>query len=188
MRTMIMIGLWIISECIYSQDMNCYSRVSQNYQEGSIPSIGEIISSILDFKSFSKLYGNTGEFDPFTFKWSPADGRNVTGSTFACLDANSDNVPDLRGVFLRGANSFASDEEDIVSDRQKNPQNMSVNQFQSDTVGYHSHKFEGGVAIGVDTPPGQPGANLQGGDPNKWSKQYHSPRVKAFQQKLDQRM
>ena len=61
--------------------------------------IGEIKQSMLDLAKFTEE--NLGE-------WVLADGRNVAGSTYEAFTGNS-NVPDLRGVFLRGKNNGRSD-------------------------------------------------------------------------------
>ena len=62
--------------------------------------VGTIVASILDEAQFSAQNG-TG--------WILADGRDVSGSNYAVVKGEN-NVPDLRGVFLRGkANGSSRD-------------------------------------------------------------------------------
>lgn len=61
--------------------------------------------------------------------WVLADGRNVSGSTFATLTGSS-NIPDLRGIYLRGKDHG----------RGQNPDgDLAVGTFQDDTFLSHGH-------------------------------------------------
>lgn len=57
--------------------------------------IGQIIASPLDITDFQTYNGDS---------WVLCDGQNVAGSAFA-LFAGTNNVPDLRNEFIRGASS-----------------------------------------------------------------------------------
>lgn len=91
--------------------------------------IGTIVSSFLNWEQFVKATDNN-KFSGSIWNsensfWSPCDGREVPNSSFESL-ANIKNVPDLRGVFLRGLNAFDNNENSNrikpVSDSQKDPQ------------------------------------------------------------------
>lgn len=60
--------------------------------------VGTIIYSVLDETTFQDENDVSGDE-----RWVLADGRSVTGSTYESLTGNS-NIPDLRGVFIRGKN------------------------------------------------------------------------------------
>ncbi len=72
--------------------------------------VGTIITSMLPFAKFRSSMNDAGVWSAGTSKWSPADGRQVLASKYATLLFENNPaqavVPDLRGVFLRGLNSF----------------------------------------------------------------------------------
>ena len=99
----------------------------------SVP-VGTIVASVTPY---SKLPSN---------EWVPADGREIIGSKYQGLTGNQ-SAPDLRGVFLRGINTFDlkyenESPDNKVSDNQKDPTGLrEVYNFQSDEVIKHSHSF-----------------------------------------------
>jgi len=83
---------------------------------------GEVVASMLDEAFFQSVYGPD---------WVLADGRTVTGTWYEELV--SANVPDLRGLFLRGRNydrskASGNAEGDLV-----------MGTFQAFQVARHSH-------------------------------------------------
>lgn len=101
--------------------------------------VGTIIASIFDYQTFTVLNNQTPIFDIIKSKWAPADGRSVVGSEFGRILTN---VPDLRGVFLRGLNQFYKNGEGAptLSGAQADPENSRTSgKFQSDTFTKHKH-------------------------------------------------
>lgn len=131
------------------------SKIDANEIESNIESpIGTIICSLLDFDKFNIATSNnaqspTGEWDSKFSKWAPADGRLVTYSRYSKV-TDKNNLPDMRGVFIRGVNVFDPKEEinpassvKTVSDIQKNPDNPKAGDFQKDEFQKHSHGTAG---------------------------------------------
>ena len=58
--------------------------------------VGSIVSSLLDEANFYATKSNSF--------WVLCDGRNVAGSQYQTVTGNA-NVPDMRGLFLRGKNN-----------------------------------------------------------------------------------
>ena len=101
--------------------------------------IGTVIASIFDYQTFSYLNNQPPIFDIAKSKWAPADGRSVVGSEFGNILTN---VPDLRGVFLRGLNQFYKNGEGAPTQptNQADPDNSrTAGKFQPDALGKHSH-------------------------------------------------
>jgi hypothetical protein len=124
---------------------------SSDASNNGISPVGTIICSVLDFETFSKLTKNnpSGSWS-FKSKWAPCDGRSVVGSRYQ-IQAGSigGNVPDLRGVFLRGLNQFAFDETHAVDSSQANPENKKKNEFQSDAIKSHQHNSYYPTTLGL---------------------------------------
>lgn len=118
--------------------------------------VGTITASTFNY---SELCGLLKE--PSTFStnntWAPADGRAVVGSKYGEL---RNSVPDLRGVFLRGLNSFYPDnngaaeliEGQIINEDSKriaggnfqhDATRMPYNKFVTAKDGTHVHGFSG---------------------------------------------
>jgi hypothetical protein len=116
--------------------------------------IGTIISSMIDFDNFNKATKNNGSINtaswsPTKSKWAPCDGRSVIGSTYYTLLINSpstngvaSNVPDLRGVFVRGLNRFDNNEQSSAPTYQLNPDNKLIGEFQGDALQDHTHNYD----------------------------------------------
>ncbi|MDR4504182.1 MAG: hypothetical protein MRK01_05215 [Candidatus Scalindua sp.] len=67
--------------------------------------VGTIIASMLNETLFAQATGDEGITDASKRKWTLADGKPVQGSRYAeIMEKNNkpDDVPDLRGMFLRG--------------------------------------------------------------------------------------
>jgi hypothetical protein len=81
--------------CLRQLEKNMKAE-SRKLELNALP-IGTIIASMLEFKKFQNVAGDT---------WKPADGRNVSAkSGYAKLTGNT-VLPDLRGMFIRGLNQF----------------------------------------------------------------------------------
>jgi len=107
--------------------------------------IGSVITSILDWNSFSQITEDkaSSEWDAETSKWAPADGRNISASKLTRKTGQA-NVPDLRGVFLRGLNSFDPFyriKPTEVGQLDPDGDERSVGDFQMDTIKSHSHNL-----------------------------------------------
>lgn len=114
--------------------------------------IGTIIASYLNWEEFQYATDNNKQTEnekwdrEYSF-WSPCDGRDTQGSDFSKI-AKKSNAPDLRGVFLRGLNTFDRYETDngiaIVSDLRKDPETTRTRgSFQNDDFKSHSHTYNG---------------------------------------------
>lgn len=100
--------------------------------------VGTIISSVLDWDSYHMLLEKKGSshWVADKSKWAPADGRSVAGSYYA-KKTKKLKVPDLRGIFLRGLNSFDPfyntkpiSPNQIIAENN----NLSVGEFQDDAI------------------------------------------------------
>lgn len=90
-------------------------------------SIGDIKASVLTELDLQAELDST---------WVLADGRNVAGSDYATLTGQT-NIPDLRGMFLRGRNNGRSD-------GWQNPDGeLNLGQLQNDDFKIHSHNASG---------------------------------------------
>lgn len=99
--------------------------------------VGTVIMSMLPPHRYSDVTNDSSNWYPKTSKWVPADGRSVAGSKYASLI--STNVPDLRGMFLRGLNSFEPSR--VRSDGKQDPQkNRIAGGYQGDAIAKHKHQ------------------------------------------------
>ena len=123
--------------------------------------IGTIITSILDFETFSTLTKNhaanpAGKFSTIKSKWAPCDGRSIVGSAYQANVAKT-VLPDLRGCFVRGLNEFASDPDTPVGADRANPAGqVPAGTFQADGIGSHQHSY--GTPV-LDPFTAQPGGD-----------------------------
>ena len=99
------------------------------------PPVGTVIASLLSESEFQAQFGKG---------WALADGRAVEGSRFEKLSGTK-NVPDLRGVFLRGRN------HDRATDSGNPDGDLTVGTFQGDTFQEHTHSYRRGMR-GRDGP------------------------------------
>lgn len=107
--------------------------------------IGSIITSILEWNSFSQITEDkaSSEWDAKNSKWAPADGRNISASKLTRKTGQA-TVPDLRGVFLRGLNTF----DPFYTNKPLNLNQLdpegdkrSAGDFQNDELKKHSHNL-----------------------------------------------
>jgi hypothetical protein len=116
---------------------------AESLESNSESPVGSIICSFLDFDQFNLLTRNNelGAGNLWTSaksKWSPADGRPVPKSRYETISSQS-NVPDLRGLFLRGLNQFDYREQTVVKPERMNPDQLKVGDFQGDAFIEHTH-------------------------------------------------
>jgi hypothetical protein len=113
--------------------------------------VGDIVASMLDESTFDGRRAGT---------WVRADGRDVTGTAYASLVATT--VPDLRGVFLRGANAGRSTSEG-------NPDgDTTVGTYQGSDNKSHGHSISWWASGGATLPNNFPGfANSYHPTPNQ---------------------
>lgn len=103
--------------------------------------VGTIIPSVLPWPQFIQTVNDMAAYNPNVNKWAPCDARSIAGSELARLGGGT-HTPDLRGMFIRGLNRFASDEPDPVSKKRQDPNTKrKVGSFQPENVGDHSHGF-----------------------------------------------
>lgn len=109
-------------------------------QLSAVP-LGTIVNSILPWSQFAASVNDPGNFDLKLSTWAPCDGRDIQGSKLHIASRSTlDLAPDLRGVFLRGLNTFATDETDPVPKEQRDPDNRKqAGVRQPHNVGGHSH-------------------------------------------------
>lgn len=107
------------------------TRVSEIDKIANLP-IGTIIPSMLNESSFAETVADPTDFDSEKSKWVLADGRNVDGSEYA--GKVKPQLPDLRGMFLRGMNEGRTD-GDPDQDRQ-------VGSYQADAFAKHDHNLK----------------------------------------------
>ena len=103
--------------------------------------IGSIITSVLDWDSFSQITEDkpSSSWDAGKSAWAPSDGRDVSASMYT-RKTGSSKVPDLRGVFLRGLNQFDPFYSGKLADNQKDVEDgRVVGSFQTDTFQGHKH-------------------------------------------------
>jgi hypothetical protein len=132
----------------------------------SSPAIGTVLPSMLEWSRFAETVGDPMPFDQKVNKWAPCDSREITGSSLEKLTGLA-FAPDLRGVFLRGLNSFSpEDEPSKVPDNQADPTNRVVGTFQSDDFKSHSHPAKGKINGSVS---GSNGTHDVDGGGDKWN-------------------
>lgn len=126
--------------------------------------VGTILCSYLSWDEFQKVTQNNlsnpdKNWNSRYSKWAPCDGRRVENSCgLARATQNLTNVPDLRGVFLRGNNIFDYSETAIgipnVSTNQKDPtDNRLRGSIQEDEFKEHNHQIVQQSFGGVTTTP-----------------------------------
>jgi hypothetical protein len=109
--------------------------------------IGSIITSVLDWDSFSQITVNSpsSTWDAGKSAWAPADGRSVGASKYTRKTGKSE-LPDLRGVFMRGLNQFDPFYAGQVPNIQKDEEDGRIaGSFQQDAFQGHKHFVEDNV-------------------------------------------
>lgn len=107
--------------------------------------LGTVIASVLVPSDFSQVVGDDAVFHPEKSKWAPADGRDVGRSSYGRI-TDRETAPDLRGLFLRGLNSFDSNRPSRA-DGFQDPENRTVISLQMDAFQGHFHRLENGTAV-----------------------------------------
>lgn len=91
--------------------------------------VGSVVASMLTEAQFQ---AQTGSPSPAT--WILCDGRSIAGSLFQSVTGNT-NVPDLRGIMIRGKNNGRADGN-------QNPDgDLPLGSFTSDRFAVHNHNF-----------------------------------------------
>lgn len=104
-------------------------NITRPVEQGDLNPVGMIVQSMLNETQFQALNGSN---------WILADGRSVAGSTYATV-TQSANIPDLRGMTLRGKNNGRSDgNQDPGGER-------ALGNFQNDQMQGHNHAVSGGA-------------------------------------------
>lgn len=107
--------------------------------------VGTIIASYLNWTEFQIITQNNANNPAGPFwtsrysKWAPADGRPVPNSKFQTASSSA-SLPDLRGIFLRGLNTFdPSDEPSAVDPLRRDPDSRTRGSFQGEAFKEHNH-------------------------------------------------
>lgn len=112
-----------------------HSAQEQNVS-GSVP-VGTVIASFLDPAALARVSGDDTSFDPHTARWIPADGRAVSGSEFARVFGS--NLPDLRGLFLRGLNYSEPSRQRDDAWADPDGGHRKSGEYQADQLQFHTH-------------------------------------------------
>ncbi|MEF9480516.1 hypothetical protein OWR28_25065 [Chryseobacterium sp. 1B4] len=137
--------------------------------------MGTILCSYLSWEEFQEVTKNNltnpdKNWNSKYSKWAPCDGRKVdTNCGLARATQNLTNVPDLRGIFLRGNNAFDTNEMAFgipsVSENQKDPSgNRLRGSIQGDEIKEHDHQIMQQSFGGVTSTPRAVSANTSGAD------------------------
>ncbi|MCK8520119.1 hypothetical protein M0D21_00955 [Aquimarina sp. D1M17] len=99
--------------------------------------VGTVIASVMSYEQFLRI-NQIENLSSSEQIWLPCDGRSVPNAIFIS------KTPDLRGVFIRGANIMDKNQSlhtDLVQDQQKNPDNVAIGELQLDSFKKHSHNY-----------------------------------------------
>lgn len=108
--------------------------------------IGTIVTSYLNFEQFNAATKNNekspgGIWTSNKSKWAPCDGRPIPNSKFQALTSQV-QIPDLRGMFLRGLNTFDPFQPvPPISAEKGDPETRIVGSYQVDELKSHKHTF-----------------------------------------------
>jgi hypothetical protein len=114
--------LWTNVILAQSEEEKAFSKVAP---------VGMIVQSLLPPIQFQNYAGK---------KWIPADGRKIKKTSLYAILTGKNRVPDLRGMFLRGLNTF---DEDTRNDGKEDPDgsNRTPGNYQDDSYAKHIHKM-----------------------------------------------
>ncbi|PXW14707.1 hypothetical protein C8D70_10645 [Chryseobacterium sp. CBTAP 102] len=137
--------------------------------------VGTILCSYLSWEEFQEVTKNNltnpdKNWNSRYSKWAPCDGRRIDSTCgLARAAQNLNNVPDLRGVFLRGNNIFDSNEAGNgippVPQYQKDPSDNRVRgSIQKDEFKEHNHQIVQQTFGGAVTTPLAVSGNTSGAD------------------------
>lgn len=134
--------------------------------------IGTIITSYLNFEQFNIATKNNekspgGIWTSAKSKWAPCDGRPVPNSKFLTLTSQV-QIPDLRGMFLRGLNTFDPYQPvPAINPIKADTDNRVVGSYQQD--GFAQHKHDSGARVRGDwTHAGNDYGTAKSGQGNVW--------------------
>ena len=115
--------------------------------------VGSVTASIL---TESQFQAQTASPAPQT--WILCDGRDVEGTLFSQVTGLT-NVPDMRGLFIRGKNNGRSDGD-------QNPDGeLALGQFSGQRFGAHNHAFnDPGHSHSMNPDFGDAGTNYNSGN------------------------
>ena len=144
--------------------------------------VGTIITSYLNWTEFQVATKNNANnpvgqiWSSKYSKWAPADGRQVPNSAFIRVTSQL-NLPDLRGMFLRGLNQFDQDQTSLVDANMKDPDDRTRGSFQGDGIKQHTHDMEDNSLTFVSQHPSD---RASGGNdrPLSFPNQTHVVKVK----------
>lgn len=141
-------GIFIIETNLGSQSLKVDFRKRGVYEDSS--PVGTIISSFIDWDTFQQITAcnkeTNGIWQSKFSIWSPCDGRMVPNS-FLSEKASLTNVPDLRGVFLRGLNVIDALGESKGKISKVDPahkdidEGRTVGSFQQQDIQSHTHTY-----------------------------------------------
>ncbi|MCX2493984.1 hypothetical protein OQX63_10905 [Pedobacter sp. PF22-3] len=116
--------------------------------------IGTIVTSYLNYEQFNTATKNHdkspgGIFTSNKSKWAPCDGRPVPNSKFQLLTSQI-NIPDLRGMFLRGLNIFDPYQPvPSINNDKGDPDTRVVGTYQSDAFQGHKHLDKDNIGVQI---------------------------------------
>jgi hypothetical protein len=116
---------------IYSHSNQLSDNISTLQQ--ITPPVGSIVPSMLNENQFKAQVGDPSTFSSSSSKWTLADGRAISGSTYSTVTSQS-TAPDLRGMFLRGLNAGRSD-----GNQDPDGGSRTIGNYQADQVKSHNH-------------------------------------------------
>lgn len=115
--------------------------------------IGSVVVSLLSPVAFAEVAGESDSLNRTRTRWVLADGSDVSGSRFSELTGRN-NIPDLRGMFLRGKNNNRSD------GKQNPGGDLTLGEYQDDQFEKHAHEYNRGGEGGNELYSAQAGRNL----------------------------
>lgn len=131
------------------------SSISENLLQGMQGNINHLLASVLPVGSIIDSMLSEAQFQGLTSTgWIIADGRSVTGSSYALVTGNT-TVPDLRGVFTRGKNGARS------TATGNSEGDKSLGTYEADQFASHTHPYL------YRTPSAASGGSDGGGDTDR---------------------
>jgi len=106
------------------------------FSDNGVP-VGTIVASMLSEDQFAEATYDNTESDLTKRKWTLADGKTVESSQYVIITGNA-NVPDLRGMFLRGLNVGRDDGKEDPDGGDREGGNIAGS-YQSDQNLRHNH-------------------------------------------------
>lgn len=153
-----------VTELIHSakaEALDAKKRATEEWDKVQIASqanatpVGTVVASLLDFQSFRAHLGETGDWDPNTSKWAPANGQSVAGSEYWRIksggtEGTETSVPDMRGLFLRGLNAIGPGYEQRADGKQDPDETRrTAGMYQADSFERHHHELRAPLRVGT---------------------------------------